>query len=103
MAQGFLQVPQQDFDAPYMSVAKFTTLQALLAISTRANRGIHQVDIRGAYLQGDLEEPDGIVEPDHRLSTNNSLWRQSVMENNQLKFLLMIWSPIRPCRYQTYF
>jgi hypothetical protein len=32
VAQGFSQVPGQDFNATYASVAKFTTLRALLAL-----------------------------------------------------------------------
>ena len=56
VAQGFSQVPGQDFNATYASVAKFTTLRALLALCARENWELHQVDVQSAYLQGDLEE-----------------------------------------------
>jgi hypothetical protein len=52
VAQGFSQVKGVDYDATYASVARFTTLRALLAIAAREEREIHQVDVRGAYLQG---------------------------------------------------
>jgi hypothetical protein len=69
VAQGFSQVPGQDFNATYTSVARFTTLRALFAIAAHNDWELHQVDIRGAYLQGDLDEeiymkpPDGANKP----------------------------------------
>lgn len=77
VAQGFSQIPGQDFNGTYASVAKFTTLRALLAITARENWEIHHIDVRGAYLQGDLDEeiymrvPDGVTEPGKK----GWLWR----------------------------
>src|SRR5271154_1077835 len=68
VAKGFSQVPGQDFHFTYSSVAKFTTLRALISMATREDWELHHVDIVGAYLQGDLDEdiymevPEGIQE-----------------------------------------
>jgi len=69
VAQGCSQVPGQDYNATFASVARFTTLRALSAIAAHEDWELHQVDVRSAYLQGDLEEevymrvPDGAVKP----------------------------------------
>jgi hypothetical protein len=69
VAQGFLQVLGQDFNATFASVARFTTLRALFAIAARNDWELHQVDVKGAYLQGELDEeiymrvPEGADEP----------------------------------------
>jgi hypothetical protein len=54
--QGFSQVPGQDYGMTYTSVAKFTTLCALLSLAAREDWEVHHIDVKGAYLQGDLEE-----------------------------------------------
>jgi len=56
VTQGYSQVPGQDFNATYASVTRFTTLRALFAFAAREDWELHQVDVCGAYLQGDLEE-----------------------------------------------
>jgi hypothetical protein len=56
VAQAFSQVPGQDYNATFASVAQFTTLCTLFAIAAHEDWELHQVDVRGAYLQGDLDE-----------------------------------------------
>jgi hypothetical protein len=69
VALGCSQVPGQDFNATFASVARLTTLRALFAIAAREDWELHQVDVKDAYLQGDLDEevymrvPEGFVEP----------------------------------------
>jgi len=56
IAQGFSQVPGLDFTETFSSVAKFMTLQIFLALTAFLDLKLDQVDIVGAYLQGDLDE-----------------------------------------------
>ena len=68
VAKGFDQVPGQDYELTFASIAKFTTLRTLLSIVTHEDWELHQVDVVGAYLQGDLKEeiymevPEGVKE-----------------------------------------
>ena len=56
MAQGFSQIPGQDFEATFSPVMCMDSLQTLLAIATVQDLEIGQMDIKGAYLNGDLKE-----------------------------------------------
>ena len=56
VAKGYSQVPGQDFEFTFSSVACLTTLQVLLALAVCENWEIYQVNIVGAYLQGNLDE-----------------------------------------------
>jgi hypothetical protein len=66
VAKGYSQIPGQGFEATHSAVAKYPTLHALLSIATHENMELHQIDVVGAYLQGDLDEeiymspPDGL-------------------------------------------
>ena len=62
VTKGYSQIPGQDFEFTFSSVTRLTTLRALLAMAAREDWEIHQVDVVGAYLQGDLGE-DLYVEP----------------------------------------
>ena len=64
VAKGYSQVPGQDFDATFASIARLTMLQALLSMAAREDLAIHQVDVVGAYLRGDLSEEIYLEPPD---------------------------------------
>jgi len=56
IAQGFLQVPDLDFTEMFSSVVKFITLQIFLALTVFLDLELHQVDVIGVYLQGNLDK-----------------------------------------------
>ncbi len=71
VAQGFSQVPGVDYFDTYAPVAKLASIRAILAIAARLDLELHQVDIKGAYLNGELgpeeviymKHPPGIKPP----------------------------------------
>ena len=56
VAQGFSQVPGMDFDETFSPVMRLESFQILLTIAIQFDLEIHQMDIVGAYLNGDLIE-----------------------------------------------
>jgi hypothetical protein len=60
VAQGFSQVEGVDFFNTYAPVAKMATIQTVLALATRYNHKIHQVDIKNAFLNGAFLENETI-------------------------------------------
>jgi len=72
VAQGFSQIGGIDYDDTFAPVAKLSSSRALIALANRLRLVLHQVDIKGAYLNGILREdeilymkhPPGYTAPD---------------------------------------
>ena len=66
VAQGFTQQPGLDYNDTYAPVLDVTSLRLLILIAAANGWDIQQMDVKTAYLYGDLEEeiymrlPDGI-------------------------------------------
>jgi hypothetical protein len=63
VARGFSQIPDIDFHVTHSAVAKYSTLRAMLAIAVHEDLELHQVDVVGAYLQGDLDKEIHMTPP----------------------------------------
>jgi len=75
VAQGFSQVPGVDYFDTFAPVAKLVSICAILAIAAACNMEIHQIDIKGAFLNGKLTDneciymwqPPGFINSAHPL------------------------------------
>ena len=56
VAQGFSQIGGVDYDDTYMLVAKLASMRTIIAMANRLGMEMHQIDIKGAYLNGELNE-----------------------------------------------
>jgi transposase InsO family protein len=67
VAKGFSQKPGVDYEETFAPVAKFATIRALLSMAAHYDLEVHQMDVRTAFLNGDLEQdiymkqPEGFV------------------------------------------
>ena len=67
VAKGFSQIEGIDFTETFAPVAKFSSIRALLALATDYDLEIHQMDVKTAFLNGDLdvdiymEQPEGFT------------------------------------------
>jgi len=55
VAQGFSQIPGIDFDETFAPVIRHQTLRTLLTLANQYRWHIHQMDVKSAFLNGDLE------------------------------------------------
>nr|GEX31776.1 zinc finger, CCHC-type [Tanacetum cinerariifolium] len=69
--QGFRQKKVTDFFDTYAPVARISTIRLLLALAAINDLVIHQMDVKTAFLNGDLDvgiymkQPEGFVMPGH--------------------------------------
>ena len=64
VAQGFYQVFGQDYTDTYSSVAKFTSIRTLLAISAQLGLQVRQMDVDTAFLNASISENIWVKVPD---------------------------------------
>lgn len=66
VAKGYVQRRNVDYDETFAPVAKLNTIRTVLAIANTRGMEVHQMDVRTAFLNGELEEkvymqvPDGV-------------------------------------------
>jgi hypothetical protein len=83
VAQGYTQAEGVDYSEVFSPVIRNTTIRSLLALSNAKNWEVHQMDVKTAFLQGNLEEeiymrqPDGYVNkelPNHVCKLKKSIY-----------------------------
>ena len=75
VVQGFSQVPGVDYFDTFAPVAWLALIRTVLAIVTAENLEIHQIDIKGAYLNGELTDQEVVYmkqPPGYPVSPNSS-------------------------------
>jgi hypothetical protein len=60
VAQGFSQVPGVDYFDTFAPVAKLASIRTVFAMAAKLDFELHQIDIKSAYLNGELTEDENI-------------------------------------------
>ena len=67
MAKGYSQVTGVEYHETFSPVVRITSIRVLLAFAVQFDLEIHQMDVRTAFLNGDLneeiymEQPEGLL------------------------------------------
>nr|GEZ62943.1 retrovirus-related Pol polyprotein from transposon TNT 1-94 [Tanacetum cinerariifolium] len=71
VAHGYLQNEKINFEESFAHVARLEAIRIFLAYATHKNMVVYQMDVKTAFLNGNLQEevyvsqPDGFVDPDN--------------------------------------
>ena len=69
VAKGFTQQHGYDYEETFSPTLKFASLRVLLAVAVQMDMKIHQMDVKTAFLHGELteevfmEQPEGFIKP----------------------------------------
>lgn len=80
VARGFTQKLGFDYGETYAPVAKLVTLKILLAVANQKDMHIHQMDVKSAFLNGELKEeiymelPEGFKQANKVCKLNKALY-----------------------------
>jgi hypothetical protein len=64
VARGFMQKEGIDYQETYAPVVRYGSLRLLLAIANTLNLEVHQMDVKTAFLNGDLQEEIYMAQPE---------------------------------------
>ncbi|KAI3493588.1 hypothetical protein L1887_40790 [Cichorium endivia] len=63
VAKGYSQTEGLDYDETYAPVARLEAIRIFLAYAAHKNIIVHQMDVKSAFLQGDLQETVYLQQP----------------------------------------
>ena len=76
VAKGYSQQEGEDYKDTYSPTAKMTTVRLLLQVSVENNLTVHQLDVRTAYLNADIDCEVFIKQPEgFEVGGKNQVWK----------------------------
>ena len=74
---GNMQVEGRDYSETFAPVMKYQSLRTILALACEEGMHVHQMDVKTAFLNGDLEEEVYMEQPDHLEKKNpkQKVWK----------------------------
>ena len=64
VAKGYTQMEGIDFEETFSPVVKFVSIRVILAFVAHYDLELHQMDVKTAFLNGDLDEEIYMVQPE---------------------------------------
>lgn len=75
VAQGYSQIQGEDYNETFAPVVRFESIRTLIALAAQKNMKIHQMDIKTAFLNGDLQEEIYLQQPQGFIEDEDLVWR----------------------------
>jgi hypothetical protein len=63
VAKGYMQWPGVDYNEVFTPVARMETVHPLLALAAHRGWAVHHMDVKSAFLNGDLQEEVYVHQP----------------------------------------
>lgn len=71
MAKGYVQRQGVDFDEVFAPVARLESMRLMLAVATHFSWEVHHMDVKSAFLNGDLKEEAYVAQPPGYIDTKH--------------------------------
>ena len=71
VCKGYAQIEGVDFEETFAPVARMESIRMILAYASSKNIKVYQMDVKSAFLNGDLEEAVYVEQPEGFLLTEN--------------------------------
>nr|GEY18901.1 ribonuclease H-like domain, reverse transcriptase, RNA-dependent DNA polymerase [Tanacetum cinerariifolium] len=71
VAKGYVQEPGIDFDEVFAPVARIETVRLILALAAYRGWQVHHLDVKSAFLHGDLKEEVYVIQPEGFIQQGN--------------------------------
>ena len=75
IAKGYTQVEELDYTDTFAPVTKFTTIHSLLALAAQHDLEVHQIDVKVAFLNGELDKEIYLCPPPGFRDNPKVIWR----------------------------
>jgi len=75
VAKGYMQIEGLNYTDTFAPITKFTTIRSLLALAAQHNLEVHQVDVKAAFLNGELQEEIYLHPPPGFHDDSKVVWR----------------------------
>ena len=77
MILGNMQVEGMDYSETFAPVMKYQSLRTILALACEENMHVHQMDVKTAFLNGELEEEVYMEQPDFLVEkkSKDKVWK----------------------------
>ena len=63
VARGYSQIPGIDYDETFSPTTRFTTIRMLLQKAVNESLHLHQMDVKGAYLNAPIDKDIYVQQP----------------------------------------
>nr|GEZ35712.1 ribonuclease H-like domain-containing protein [Tanacetum cinerariifolium] len=89
VARGYRQEEGIDFEESFAPVARLKAIRIFLAYVAHKNMVIYQMDVKTAFLNGNLQEevyvsqPDGFVDPDNQIMLDTPMVEKSKLDEDK--------------------
>ncbi len=92
VARGFIQTFGVDYNETFALVAKFVLIRCILALAAIENMEIHKMDVKTAFLNGDLEEEIYMEQPKGFTQEGQAFASEELFRNERSwRFVFLPW------------
>ena len=97
VAKGYSQVKDMDYEEIFSPTARHTSIRMLMQLAAQQNMKVHQMDVKTAYLNADIDCEIYVQQPEGFIKTNKEGEKLVCKLNKSLYGLKTKWKELEQC------